>query len=229
MTWLWIPILVIWFMMAINGYRRGFLKIIISFFLSVILILTLSPVIEENLLEKTPMLQQIEEIFLNVVTSAFGAEADTSYNGQIEFINSLPMLPYLKENLIENNNNVIYQMLSATTFIEYVAGYLARFLMKIISFILALLAANILLKILDEIMDVFEKLPIIGVLNNLGGLLLGVGKGFIYLWIFFAILSVFSHTTPGAYLINEISGDVHLNYLYENNLLIQYLVSMIIQ
>lgn len=229
MTWLWIPILVIWLKMAVSGYQRGFLKIIISFFLSVILILTLSPVIEETLLEKTPMLQQIEEFFLDVVTSAFGTEVDASRNGQIAFINNLPMLAYIKESLIENNNKAIYQLFSATTFIEYIAGYLARFLMKIISFILALLVTSILLKILDEILDVFGKLPVIGILNNVGGLLLGIGKGFIYLWIFFAILSLFAQTAPGAYLIKEIAGDLHLNYLYENNLLIQYLVVMILE
>lgn len=227
MTWLWIPILVMWGVMMINGYQKGFLKIVISFVLSVLLILTLSPVIETILMEKTPMLQQIEEFLQNVAASAFGAETENSLNQQIAFIHQLPILEVVKDDLIENNNDVIYQMFQASSFMEYITGYVARFILKMVAFLLALLATNIILRVVEELLELFDKLPIMGWANHLGGMVLGFCKGIIYLWIFFAILSLFSQTAVGIMIMNEVTDDAYLNFLYQNNFLIQYLVAMV--
>lgn len=181
MTWLWIPILVIWTKMIVKGYQRGFLKMVLSLVVAVLLIWRIGPTVEWIIIEKIPMLKQAEE----VLQSAIGTEKE-ELQGQTSEKQGLPLFDFIREAL------------------------LVWFLMKMAE------------KLLGE----FETIPIIGWINRLGGVCLGMIKGVVCLWIFFWFVSVLVHTSTGAMLYKEISEDPYLNYLYKNNLLIQYLVSM---
>lgn len=227
MSWLWVPILILWLVAAVNGYRRGFVRIVARFFLSIILIVILSPLIESLLLNHTPMLQQITESCTEGLVSAWGNGGELGRSGEISLINDLPLMEFIKDDLIENNNSVIYGLFSANTFYEYIAGYLATMIIKIISFLLSLLLSNIIVKIVVDILDLFANLPIIGTFNRIGGVALGIGKGIFGLWVFMLFVLLLSKTQVGMYFLNQITGDPRLYYLYENNLLIQYLVVLV--
>ena len=223
MTWLWIPILLIWIFMMVQGYRRGLVKIILSFLLSVVFILLISPVIEDLLIKETPMLQHLEEIFRTVAASAF----ETKAGGLKEAATpQLPMLDMVLEDYIKNNNEVVYNMLQINTFLRYFVDYIARFVIKLVAFMISLLSANVLIKVADQVLNIFEKLPGIGWMNRVGGMVFGLAKGVLCLWIFLAVISLFSFTAIGSVIYNEIIGDSYLNFLYQNNWLVQYIVVM---
>lgn len=228
MTWLWIPILIMWMVMAVRGYQKGFVKIIISFLLSIILILLLNPVIEDLIVGKTPILQQLEEFFCGAAVSVFGGEMEGgSYVQQKEILNQIPLLSFVKENVLEHNNAEIYQLFCADSFFEYMAGYFSRYTVKLFSFLITVLLTSVIVKFVGFLLEQFKALPGVGFVDGIGGVFLGLLKGVFYLWIFLAMVSVFASTAVGAYLHKEIIGDVYLNYLYQNNLIIQYIVAMI--
>ncbi len=227
MSWLWIPILIVWIAAAVNGYRRGFLKIFLRFILSIVMFVVCYLIIEFILRNHTPMLQQVEELCTGVLSSAFESCGELNRSGQVSFINNLPLLDFIKNDIVQNNNSVIYELFSVKTFQEYIVTYLAIIILKVVSFFLSLLVSDLFTRVIVEFFDIFAKLPIIGSFNRVCGLVFGLGKGLLYLWIFFAAMFLLMGTAVGQYVYGEVLKDPGLYYLYENNVLIQYLVSWI--
>lgn len=213
--------------MAIDGYRQGGIKIMTVFFLTIAMVLILGPMINDMIIEKTTILQSLEIVVKRTVLSLVGEEVESNLNAQIALIQELPFIPFVKDEMIENNNRVIYQLFQTDSFSGYLAMYIARFFVQILAFAIALLTTKIAIKIVDGVFDIFSKLPVIGTLNHISGMLLGIGKGVIGLWICFLLLAIFVDTGIGSIIYRRISEEQLLYYLYENNWLIQYLASRI--
>lgn len=213
--------------MAIDGYRQGGIKIAVVFFLSIAMVLVLSPIINDIIIGKTTILQSLEGFLKRIVLLLVNESVEDDLNAQITLIKDLPIIPFIKDEMIENNNSVMYQLFQINSFSDYIVTYIARFFIQVVAFVLALIITKIVLRIADDVLDIFSKIPVIGHLNRMSGMLLGIGKGVIGLWILFLFASLFVNTQMGAVIYNKINEDRFLSYLYENNWLIQYLASRI--
>lgn len=230
MNWLCIAILIIWLLIAMNGFRRGLVRTaisMVSFLLIIILVSIISPVVNQVLVERTTILEQVEGQCSQALEGVLQSDEDLNRNDQVSFIEGLEIPSSIKNVLTENNNSVIYDMLSVDTFTEYIAAYLAKAIVQIIAYLIALVLAILILKIVTSILDLFANLPIIGGINRIGGLMLGAIKGLLYLWIFFLIITALGSTDAGTYLLREVASDPILSYFYDNNLIMQFLVSLI--
>lgn len=227
MTIIWIPIILIWVLMIADGYKKGLLRILVSLGVTIVLILVLSPVIEMVILEETPVLQKLEEFFLNTASALMGTNGTEQAVLQGNSAGHFPLVEEIVDSFVENTSGSVFELMNIQNLIAYAARFLANFCVKMISFLIAFLLSNILLKVVFDFLNLVDKLPVIGWINHVGGAVLGVGKCVIYLWIAFAILMLFSQTEAGSFLIGEITGDKYLNFLYEHNLLVQYLVLLI--
>ena len=228
MSLLSIVVAALWLWIAVRGFRRGLVRTaisMVSFLLIMILVSTVSPIINDIFVERTGIKAQIEVCCAKALERVLPNGNEPDRSEQISMIEELPIPMLLKKELLENNNSTVYEALSVAVFHDYVTAFLAssivRLLVYLISFFLALLA----LKVIVNILDLFANLPILGGVNRLGGFMLGIINGLLYLWIFFLIITVFSGTDLGGYLLREIAGDKILDYLYENNLLMQFLIS----
>ena len=222
MSLLSIVVAALWLWIAVRGFRRGLVRTaisMVSFLLIMILVSAVSPIINDIFVERTGIKAQIEVCCAKALERALPNGNEPDRSEQISMIEELPIPMLLKKELLENNNSTVYESLSVATFHDYVTAF--RLLVYLISFFLALLA----LKVIVNILDLFANLPILGGVNRLGGFMLGIINGLLYLWIFFLIITVFSGTDLGGYLLREIAGDKILDYLYENNLLMQFLIS----
>ena len=56
---------------------------------------------------------------------------------------------------------------------------------------------------------------------------LGLLQAVIILWVFFVVVTIFCNTDIGSYLLSLINGDTFLNSMYENNIIMKVLFSMI--
>lgn len=227
MTALWIPILIIWIVMIVDGYKKGLLRIAISFGVSILLILMLSPLIESVLLEYTPILQYLEQIFMKVTSSAFSVGGTVAADISGDTANQFPLLEEVVKSFVMNTSGSVFELLAVNNLIVYAAGFLADFCVKVIAFLITLILSNVLLHIVFDLLKIVDKLPVIGWINKVGGVLLGAAEGILCLWILFAVLMLFSQSEIGGTLVREITGDMYLNFLYENNLLVQYIVAII--
>lgn len=230
MSWLCFAVIILWVLIAMNGFRRGLVRTaisMVSFVLIIILVSIISPVVNQLLVEKTSIKEQVEEQCSKSLLSAFQGEGEPGEAQQAGIIEELPLPASLKSQLLENNNSVIYNLFSVDTFTGYIAAFLASLIVQLIAFIISLILATIILKIVTGILDLFANLPILGGINRIGGLMLGIIIGLLYLWIFFLIITALSGTETGGYLLREVAGDKVLSYLYNNNLLMQFLTSLV--
>lgn len=227
MTVIWIPIVLIWILMIADSYKKGLLRIVMSLGVSIVLILVLSPIIEMIILEETPVLQKLEAFFLSTASALMGREGTSQGMLQGDASAGFPLVEQIVENFVESKQGSVFELLIVQNLIAYAAGFLANFCVKMIAFLVSLLLSNLLLKFVFDFLKLVDKLPVIGWINHVGGAVLGIGKGVIYLWILFAVLMLFSQTAAGSFFVREITGDKYLNFLYEHNLLIQYLVVLI--
>ena len=145
---------------------------------------------------------------------------------QIETINSYPLPQSLKDALIENNNNQIYEALGVSQFNQYVASYMACLVLNAISFLIIFIVARIILKIIEESMDLISKLPILHGMNALGGVACGLIHGLIILWILCIVITMFAWTEYGQWTLAQINESSLLSLLYKNNYLISALTNM---
>lgn len=231
MSLLSIAVIVLWLFVAVRGFRRGLVRTaisMVSFLLIMILVSAISPVVNRILIERTGIKEQLEvrcgEALETVLPD--GAEPDRSQ--QISVIEELPIPMLLKKELLEHNNSEVYNDLSAETFRGYVSAFLTSAVVQILVYVVSFLLALVVLKVIVNVLDLFAGLPILGGINRLGGFMLGIINGLLYLWIFFLIITVFGGTDLGGYLLREVAGDKILDYLYQNNLLMQFLVSEIV-
>ena len=103
-----------------TGYRRGFIKEIVSFFfvfLALALAWMLNPYVNTFLMEKTSLYDKIQESCLEFsdtqdVTEGNGEDEET----EDSLISRLPLPEILQKNLVANNTQEAYQYLAVDTF-----------------------------------------------------------------------------------------------------------------
>ena len=89
----------------------------------------------------------------------------------------------------------------------------------LLTIIILYFAFRVLVKIVLKALDLITKLPIIKTLNKTLGCFVGILKGIITVWMLFIILSVISQNEFVASMLQDISGNSILTYLYSNNLI----------
>lgn len=227
MSWLAIIILAILALSVIQGIRKGLIRTIVStfFFVFVIMISNwLSPHVEGFVKEHTKLPEYIEEKFTEFQAERGGEQTSESDQAKQEFIYSLPIPDYMRQEIMSDSDASSGQ--GTVTFTEYLVSYLSESALRIIAFLIAFVLSIVLLHIILKAVDVVTDLPIIGFANRLGGAVAGIARALLWLWLFFGILTLCSNTGWGSQFMQEIDKDPFLNYLYTHNLLVKLIFKM---
>ena len=223
LTWFGIVILLILLLFIWMGYRRGFIREIVTFFfvfLSLSLAWAINPYINDFLISETPVYSTIQETCTDFVQKQSGnLENETESSSQ--FIDGLNLPEVLRKNIEKNNNTENYAELSVNTLTEYVSGYLARTIVNGLSYVLAYILATIGIRIVVYILNLIAGLPILKTANKLTGGLVGFVKGLVFIWILFLILTVLCSTEIGKTSLELIEKDSLLSVIYQYDPLIQ--------
>ena len=207
----WLSILAACYLigMMLYGHYRGFLRLAVSMaalLIALVGVRVMMPQVTAFLKENTGIHQWMEERTL------------------IEEI-SLPQS--IKDALIENNNEEIYQLLGVDRFIDYIGSFLADRIINTLAFIILFLVVYIAVRVLAHLLDIVAHLPVLSGMNQIAGAVLGLAMALFYFWIFCLVLNLFVSTDWGQYLINTIEATPWLSFLYRNNLLSGILLSVI--
>ena len=225
----WLVILVLVFLAAyiIRGYHNGFIKTVFSIcavFIAVVVASlgssTLGGILKDN--------ETIYEAIDNKVADTLNIDTEAKSNKeQQNYINSLPVPDSLKEALVENNNNKVYELMDTSKFGTYVSGYITCMILNAIAFVLLFVVTLILVRVIANVLDVVSKLPVINGINKIGGLFLGLLHGFVVLWILCLVLTIFSGTGIGEACFKAINESAFLSIIYNNNLLLYFVVNAV--
>lgn len=223
LTWFGIVILLILILFIWMGYRRGFIREIVSFFfvfLSLSLAWAINPYINDFLISETPVYSTIQETCTDFVQKQ-SSDLENEMESSSQFIDGLNLPEILRKNIEKNNNTENYAELSVNTLTEYVSGYLARTIVNGLSYVLAHILATIGIRIVVYILNLIAGLPILKTANKLTGGLVGFVKGLVFIWILFLILTVLCSTEIGKTSLELIEKDSLLSVIYQYDPLIQ--------
>lgn len=106
---------------------------------------------------------------------------------------------------------------STTPLATYAAAALSEIIMSAGAFILLFIIISVILGLITKLLDKIFSLPVIGLVNRLGGLLFGAIKAVLFIWIALFLVSVLGVISAP---INElIAGTTVVKFLAEHNLL----------
>ena len=102
---------------------------------------------------------------------------------------------------------------------------IAKMIIKCITYLVIFLVCRIALWILLLITDLLKHIPVVEDYNELLGAGIGLASGVIVLWIGCIILLAFSGTVWGTSCYQAIHDSALLRLIYQNNLLLKYILA----
>ena len=153
-----------------------------------------------------------------------GAVFSLSKIEQTKLIQNLPIPSFLKEMMINYNNSEGYERLQVSDFGSYVVHFFANIILNILAFVVTLLVVQLVLWTGLTALDLFSRLPLLNLLNRIGGLAIGAVQGLLVVWVIFLIISALSATDTGMMLMEMIDQSTILRPMYDGNLFMKIAV-----
>lgn len=228
-TWLGIAALALIAAACIMGFRKGFVKEIVSVFfmlISFLLVWAVNPYVNTFVKEYTPVYDTIQEKCQTLVSEQIGNKKTLDKEEQNQVMESLDLPDLLKNALVENNTAETYRYLAVSTFTEYISDSLAVMAVNGISFLISFILSAAVIRLLGFILNVLTKLPVIHGINKIAGAAVGGIKCVIFIWIAFLVLTLLCDTAPGQQGMALIQQDTFLNFLYSQNIFVKVFMSV---
>lgn len=220
MSWLsWLLLLVL-IIFGIQGFRKGMMRAVISMIslITVILVTSwLTPHIGTYIRDNTNWEEEIEKRCEEVWFSELDKNIEIPVSSQMSYIDELPLPQSMKDKITENNNSEIYYQLSVNSFAEYLSKYIAVGIVNGIAFLIAFLVTIAVMKLILYVVDVLTELPVIGLLNRIGGFAVGIIQGVFWIWVGFIVIVLLCDTQIGRFLMETIESDSLLLWFYNKN------------
>ncbi len=220
-----------------DGLRRGFIKIVASLaatIVTIVVVMVLNPYVSEVLEKIIPMESLITTNCIEVLYPESNMnkdefrellpEIEMNRDEQIGVIENSKLPEMFKELILENNNSEIYESLGVTNFGEYLVKYFAKLIINVVSFLLTFLLVTIVVRTVIYMLGLISDLPIIGGMNRLAGGAVGLVKALIIVWVLFVIITLMYDSKIGATCIQAIEENEFLSFIYDQNLLMKFMV-----
>lgn len=228
-TWLGIAVLALIAAACIMGFRKGFVKEIVSVFfmlISFLLVWAVNPYVNTFVKEYTPVYDTIQDKCQTMVSEQIGNKKTLDKEEQNQVMENMELPDLLKNALVENNTAETYRYLAVSTFTEYISDSLAVMAVNGISFLISFVLSVAVIKLLGFILNVLTKLPVINGINKIAGAAVGGIKCIIFIWIAFLVLTLLCNTTLGQQGMALIQQDAFLNFLYSQNVFVKVFMSV---
>lgn len=147
-------------------------------------------------------------------------------NQQIDLIENSVLPEFLKSLLLENNNTAIYNELGVNYFAEYVAEYMSNMVVRIVAFLVTFAFAFVIVKALSAAIDIIGELPVVGMMNHIGGAAVGAVQALLIVWFLFLIITLLYTTQLGRDCFVMIEESKFLSFLYNTNILLNKLLKI---
>ena len=223
-NWLEIAVAVFLIGMVLNGHYKGFIRLAVSMvaFVATLVIVNMAmPKVSVMLKENTPIVTWIQQGVEKASGLEFAKESGVGEGMPAEqrmSIEGLNIPEEIKEILIANNNNEVYQALGVEAFTDYIGNYLANIIVNLVGFVLLFVVIYVVIHLIMSALDVMARLPILSGLNKVAGALLGGVQGLLYLWVGCLVLTACSSAGWAMALIRQIEASSWLTVLYHYNI-----------
>lgn len=226
LNFLLIAVLAVFFFCMIQGYNKGFLRIVVSLigtFLIISAVIFVSPYVSDFLINKSGTYESVKIKMVDFFEEENSKLDNTDPLNQKLTIESYELPDILKNALIKNNTADMYKEMMVDIFEDYVSGYLARLIIKGLTFVGIYLTLRIVLWLALKSVDIISKIPIIKGFNKFIGLIVGFVNALIIVWLFFIVIIVFIGNDAGSKLMEEVYKSKILMFLFNENILMKFI------
>ena len=179
----------------------GLIAVVAAIILSVMLYKPVSNIIIEN----TELDETIENAIIENFTADAPEGAQVSYTGVLSYLET-----EVGNAINKTQNEVVYES----------AGALAVKVINLIAFIAIFTIVRVALFALTFIADAITSLPILKQLDDIGGVLYGLIKALLIIYLVLAVLFFIANVTANATISNAVSSSYITKFLYENNIIL---------
>lgn len=189
-------------------YKKGLVKLavgLVAVLVSIILALLLYKPVSSLIIEKTEIDNKIENAIIENFTTKQDNEVEVNDSGFMKYIEQ-----YVDDTVNKTKNEIVTEA----------AGTIAVKVINIGVIILIFVVARLILILLTFITDLITELPIIKQFNEIGGVLYGVVKALLIIYVILAIAFFLVYVTGNVTISEAISSSYITKFFYNNNILL---------
>lgn len=190
------------------GYRKGLIKVAVSLFallIAIVVTLLFYKPVSDVIIEKTDLDEQIEEAIIENASKKIEEESSEEEGNVIENLQQ-----YVDNTVAETQNEIV----------ESAAQVISVRVINIIAIIGLFLATRLLLILLVLISNIITELPIIKQFNDLGGIIYGIIRGLVIIYVILAIVYFIVSMSANTNITNLIDSSIITKFMYSNNILL---------
>lgn len=191
------------------AYKKGLVKVAVklcAFLIAVIITLLLYKPVSNIIIDNTQLDEKIENLIIENGTKEIKENDENSNNKN--FISY--MQKYIDDTVTNTQNDVI----------ENIAEIVSIKVINILVIIGLFLVTRIALILLTLISDIITNLPIIKQFNKLGGIIYGLIRGLILVYVILAIVFFIVSMTANNSVVELINSSILTRFMYANNILL---------
>ena len=189
-------------------YKKGLVKLavgLIAVLAAIVLSIVLYKPISNAIIKNTDIDEKIE----NVIIENFSAE--TNGNEEVRYVGIIDYLEkYVDDAVNKTQNEIVYET----------AGTMAVRCINIAVILIIFLITRVALIALTFISDVITSLPILKQFNEVGGIIYGIVKALLIVYVILAIVFFVVYRTGNTAVSEAISGSYITKFFYEHNLIL---------
>lgn len=235
MNWVAIAVLVIIGGYAFLGWKKGLVSIALSmvaFIATVVLSWMLTAPISTFVKDNTDIYKNlsqktIEQLEKNEAVKALGLPIAFVSENSEDIMGKIADAVKLPESLKTAIQNEGSEETEGANVMQYMGEHIALLIMNAVIFIILFIVLYIAARIIIKMAKIINKIPLVGGINKIGGLVAGCVQGFFIVWIACIVITMFSNTDWARYVFTSINESDVLSFIYNNNLIMKLVIQII--
>lgn len=197
------------------GYRRGLVAVvfkILVFIISLLIVFLLYKPVSNSIMANTQIDEKLAALIESNLAGTTLADGNllepSESNFSIAVVNMIN--DFVKEALQKNVANAV----------GYAAVELSHFMIRVGTMLILLIVSRFFLLFIRFAAELIANLPFIKLFNKSGGLIYGVIKGFLVIYLILAVFSVVSPLISSWGIIDAIQDSTLGSKMYNNNIIV---------
>ncbi len=189
-------------------YKKGLVRLavgLIAFVAAIVVSVILYKPVSNLIIENTELDENIEQAIIEHFSSEVEPGQEVKYVSILDYLGN-----YVDNAINKTQNEIVYET----------AGAMAVKIINIAVLLGIFLIVRVVLLLLTFISDAITSLPLLKQCNEVGGILYGLVKALIIIYVILAIVFFVVYITGNTSISNAIDGSYITKFFYENNLLL---------
>lgn len=192
-------------------YKKGLVNLavgLIAVIAAIILAVVFYKPVSNLIIENTELDENIENTIIEKFSADVPENAEVKYVGVLEYLEK-----YVDDAVTKTQNEIVYET----------AGTMAVKIINVGSLLGIFLIARIVLFALTFVADAITSLPILKQLDDVGGILYGLVKALLIVYVVLAVVFFIVSVTANATISDAIASSFVTKFFYEHNIILNIL------